>query len=131
MSATHIFTLILLGWVLIIPFDVNSVNHIVTVDRSPAELRNSSMKVNSAMCYIVALWKRNPDNTELALVAHTGLKEASNVAQIARRPKLFSISHRCTVCTFCERKYDEEEYNAHNARKRERKCFSSTIHLLL
>jgi hypothetical protein len=64
------------------PFDINSFDYIVTPDHFPAELRNSSLKVNSVTCYSVVLWERNPDNTKIALVADIGMKAGSNEHQL-------------------------------------------------
>ena len=56
------------------PFDLNSFNYTVTPDHFPAALRNSSVKINSVSCYIQVLWQRDPNNTNIALIADTNMK---------------------------------------------------------
>lgn len=60
------------------PFDINSFNYIVTADHFPTELHNSSVTTNVTNCYILVLWQRDPDKTQIALIADTATKSVTS-----------------------------------------------------
>ncbi|CAF3475077.1 unnamed protein product [Rotaria sp. Silwood2] len=51
------------------PFDINSFDYIVTANNFPSELKNCSLNTSMTMCAVQIIWKRDPDNTKITLVA--------------------------------------------------------------
>lgn len=59
------------------PLDVNYFNYTVTVDNFPAALQNTSVDTHSPACYILVLWQRDPDHTNIGFFINPGMREVS------------------------------------------------------
>ena len=53
------------------PFDTNKFDYIVTSEHFPMKLDNYTLVTNSTTCYLQVLWQRNPNQTNIGLVAGT------------------------------------------------------------
>ena len=51
------------------PPDINWFNYTVTPDHIPATLSNTSVEDNSSNCYISVVWLRDPERTQITLLA--------------------------------------------------------------
>lgn len=64
------------------PIDSNSFDYIVSTDHFPTELHNSTLVNNSVNCYIFVLWQRDPDHTQIGLIAETNTQVMATKHQL-------------------------------------------------